>query len=356
MTCLRALFRETGRTSRECGTVDTLNWGILGTGNIAKKFARDLLEAPGQKLSAVASRSKESAQAFGSEFKIPAQKQYATYAELLSDRDVHCVYISLPNHLHKEWAIACARAKKHILCEKPLAVNRREAEEILDAVTANDVFMMEAFMYRCHPQCFKLRELLKQGVIGDIRMIHGHFSYDMTVKHPNVYKNIRMSNAMAGGSLMDVGCYPISFARLAAGCDPVECKATAHIGLVSRVDEFTSMSLRFPNGAVASLSCGMQVAIENTVTIYGTEGSIHFPTPWFGPAKEARFIVKSKAGTDEIKIDANQALYAIEALHVAEHIAARQAPAMTWADSIGNMATLDALRASIGLVFDCERP
>ena len=331
-----------------------LSWGILGTGNIAKKFAHDLLETPGQKLVAVASRSKESANQFGIDYKIPANQRYGSYSELLGDPTVQCVYISLPNHLHKEWAIACARAKKHILCEKPLAVNRREADEILDAVKTHDVFMMEAFMYRCHPQCFKLRELLKQGVIGEIRMIHGHFSYDMTVKHANVHKNIRMSNPMAGGSLMDVGCYPISFARLAAGCDPVECKATAKIGLVSRVDEFTSMSLRFPNGAVASLSCGMQVATDNTVTIFGSEGSIHFPTPWFGPAKEARFIVKRKTGAEEFKIDANQALYAIEAAHVAEHIHAREAPGMTWADSIGNMATLDALRASIGLVFDCE--
>jgi predicted dehydrogenase len=332
-----------------------LNWGILGTGNIAGKFARDLLGAAGQKLAAVGSRSRESAEKFGAEFNISAANRHATYEALVADPEVQCVYISLPNHLHKEWAIKCARAKKHILCEKPLAVNCREAVEILDAVKANDVFMMEAFMYRCHPQCFKLRELLAQGVIGEIRMIHGHFSYDMTIKHSDVFKNIRMSNPMAGGGLMDVGCYPISFARLVAGCDPVECKATAKIGKISRVDELASISLRFPNDAVASLSCGMMAAVDNTITIYGSEGSIHFPTPWFGPAKEARFIVRRKTGAEEFKIDANLPLYAIEALHVAQHIPDRQAPAMPWADSIGNMATLDALRVSIGLEFDCEK-
>jgi len=331
------------------------SWGILGTGNIAKKFARDVQELSGHSIAAVGSRSKESADTFGAEFIVQENARYGSYEELLRNPAVNCIYISLPNHLHKEWAIKCARAKKHILCEKPLAVNRGEVDEILDAVKANDVFMMEAFMYRCHPQCFKLRELLKDGAIGEVRMIHGHFGYDMTIKHPDVHKNIRMSNRMAGGALMDVGCYPISFARLAAGCEPVECKAVARIGTISRVDEWTAMSLYFPNGAVASLSCGMQVATENTVTIYGSEGSIHFPTPWFGPAKEAKFILRRKSGEEIFKIDANKALYAIEAAHVAEHISNRQAPAMNWADSIGNVDVIDALRKSIGLRFDCEK-
>ncbi|HYG73449.1 MAG TPA: Gfo/Idh/MocA family oxidoreductase [Planctomycetota bacterium] len=336
--------------------IPALNWGILGTGNIAKKFAKDLADAPNQKLVAVGSRTQDAASAFGAEFNVPARGRYGSYDAVLADPTVQCVYISMPNHMHREWAIKCANAKKHILCEKPIATNLRETHDILEAVTRNDVFMMEAFMYRCHPQCFKLRELIESGIIGEVRMIHGHFSYDMTIKHANVYKNIRMSNPMAGGALMDVGCYPVSFARLAAGCEPIECKAVAQIGAVSRVDEWTAMSLKFPNGAVASLSCGMQVAVENTVSIFGSEGSIHFPTPWFGPAKEARFILKTKSGlSEEFKIDADLPLYAIEAVHVAEHIDKRQAPAMTWADSVGNMATLDTLRKSIGLVFDGEK-
>jgi len=335
--------------------MNDLKWGILGTGNVAKKFAKDLPSAAGQKLVAVGSRSKEAADVFGAEYHVPPSSCYDSYDGVIADPNVQCVYISLPNHLHKEWAIQCAQAKKHILCEKPLATNVRDAHAILDAVKSNDVFMMEAFMYRCHPQCFKLRELLAQKVIGDVRKIHGHFSYDMTIKHPNVHKNIRMSNPMAGGALMDVGCYPVSFARLAAGCEPVECKAVAQIGAVSRVDEWTAISLKFSNGAVASLSCGMQVAVDNTVTIYGSEGSIHFPTPWFGPAKEARFILKTKSGSvDEFKLDATLPLYALEAAHVAENIEKRQAPAMTWADTVGNMTTLDALRKSIGLAFDGE--
>ena len=328
----------------------TLNWGILGTGNIAKKFARDVLQAPGQALVAVGSRSAESAESFGAEFKISQHKRHASYENLITDPDVHAVYISLPNHLHKQWAIECARAKKHILCEKPLAVNRREADEMLEAVKTHDVFMMEAFMYRCHPQTFKLRELLRSGVIGEVRLIHAHFSYNMGLN----YKNVRMSNPMAGGGIMDVGCYPVSMARLAAGCEPVECKAVAKIGAVSRVDEYAAISLYFANGAVASISCGTQVAADNTVTIYGSEGSIHLPSPWFGPLKEAKLLVKTKGGTEEVKVDGGLPMYAIEAVHVAEFIPQRQAPAMPWADSIGNMNALDAIRKSAGLAFDCE--
>ena len=326
-----------------------LNWGIMGTGNIARKFANDVLQAPGQKLVAVGSRSMESARKFGGDFEIA--KCHGSYQGLVDDPDVQAIYISLPNHLHKEWTIKCAEVKKRILCEKPFSVNRAEADVMLEAVKANNVFLMEAFMYRAHPQTFKLRELLKSGVIGEVRTIHAHFSYNMGLN----YSNIRLSNPAAGGGIMDVGCYAVSMSRLAAGCEPLEAKATAKIGAVSRVDEQAAGALFFPTGAVAAITCGTQVGVENTATIYGSEGSIHVPSPWFPPAKDAKLIVKTKSGAQEVIIDAGGLpLYAVEALHVAEHIEKKQAPAMTWDDTIGNMATLDALRKSIGLVFDCE--
>ena len=326
-----------------------LNWGIMGTGNIARKFVTDVLQAPEQRVVAVGSRTAESAEKLGAQFKIP--KRHASYEALIADPDVQAIYISLPNHMHKEWAVKCAQGKKHILCEKPLAVNRAEADAMLEAVKQHDVFLLEAFMYRCHPQTFKLRELLKKGVIGEVRMIHAAFGYNMGPQ----YTNIRLSNPAAGGGLMDVGCYAVSMARLAAGCEPLECRAAAKIGAVSRVDEQATGSLYFPNGAVASISCSTQVGLDNGATIYGSEGSIQVPTPWFPPPKDAKLIVRTKTGAEEVKVDANLPLYAVEAVHVAEHIAKRQAPAMPWADSLGNMSTLDALRKSIGLVFDGER-
>jgi len=323
-----------------------MRWGIIGTGMIAKKFAADLAQSS-HKVVAVGSRSIETADKFAAEFNIPVR--HGTYEGLIADKDVEAIYISLPNHLHKEWGVQCAAGKKHILLEKPLTVNRREADELLDAVKMHDVFLMEAFMYRTHPQTFKIRELLKSGAIGEVRMIHADFSYNMGPK----YTNIRLSNLAAGGGIMDVGCYPVSFARMAAGCEPLECKAVARIGPVSRVDEQATMALSFPNGAVASLSCATQVSANCTATIFGSEGSIHVPVPW-KPGNEAKIILKRGGKDEEIVTRTTVPLYAIEADHVQEHIAKREAPAMNWADSIGNMNALDALRASVGLKFDGE--
>lgn len=326
-----------------------LRWGVLGTGRQAARFLRELATLPAHRAVACGSRSTEAAEKFGAEFSIT--KRYDNYQAVLDDSDVDIVYITLPNHLHKEWSIRCARAGKHILCEKPLALNRREAAELLDQAVANDVFLMEAFMYRCHPQIDKVVELIEGGRIGEVRMLEGQFSYNMGP----AYTNIRMSNAMGGGSIMDVGAYAVSLARLVAGCEPIECKAVARIGPITRVDEQASLALYFPTGAVASLSCGMQVAADHGFTVLGSEGSIHLTSPWFG-TPEAKLLVKDKAGQiEEIVVDAGGlGVYALEARHVAQHLDDRQAPAVTWQDSEGNIAALDALRQSIGLKFDCE--
>ena len=327
---------------------EALHWGILGTGNIARKFAFDVAQTSGQQLIAVGSRTAEAAQKFGADFKIP--NCHGSYQALIDDPAVQAIYISLPNHLHKEWTMRCAEGKKHILCEKPLAVNRGEADAMIESVKAHGVFMMEAFMYRCHPQTFRLRELLARGAIGEVRNIQANFSYNMGLQ----FTNIRLSNPAAGGGIMDVGCYPVSLARLAAGCEPCEAKATAKIGLVSRVDEQAVGALYFPTGAVAAIACGTQVSTDNTATIYGSEGSIHIPEPWKPAVQGAKMFLRGKSGTEEIVTGGGAPLYGLEAQHVAEHLARRESPAMPWADSIGNMRALDMLRASIGLKFDCE--
>jgi len=328
---------------------NALNWGIMGTGNIARKFASDLQQTPGQRVVAVGSRTLEAAKKFGESFKLP--NCHGSYQELIDDPTVQAIYISLPNHMHKEWSIRCAEGKKHILCEKPLAVNACEVDEIIEAVKAHGVFMMEAFMYRCHPQTFKLRELLSSGAIGEVRMIHADFSYNMGLQ----YSNIRLSNPAAGGGIMDVGCYPVSMARLAAGCEPCEVKASARIGPVSHVDEVAGGLLRFPTGAVAAITCATQVNVDKGVTIFGSEGDIHLAWPWKPPSKDAKIILHRKGATEEILVQSAAPLYGLEALHVAEHLDKHEAPAMSWADSVGNARVLDQLRESIGLRFDCER-
>jgi len=354
-----------------------VSWGILGTGKIAGTFARGLQASKTGKLLAVGSRSAESAARFGDQFAVP--RRYASYEGLLADPQVDCIYISLPNHLHARWTVRCAEAGKHILCEKPLATNAAEAMTAIEAVRANNVFLMEAFMYRCHPQTARLAELVRSGAIGEVRLIEAHFSYNMN----GPQANIRQQNEASGGGIMDVGCYCMSMARLIAGAanghafaDPittsdgyrtqVAVKGYAHIGEQSRVDEWASAVVTFPGDIVANLTCGLQVRVDQTLSVWGSTGHIVVPNPWFpgderyGGDQGARILIYhdgTPQPTEEI-VPGGRPLYTIEADTVAAHIHDRQAPSpcMTWADSMGNMRGLDAWRKEVGLVFDAEKP
>jgi predicted dehydrogenase len=353
-----------------------VSWGILGTGGIAHKFAKGLSASKTGKLEAIGSRTVHSAEAFAAEFGVP--RRYAAYEALLADPAIDAVYISLPNHLHLEWVLRCAEAGKHILCEKPLTTNYAEAKIAIDAVRAHDVFMMEAFMYRCHAQTARLADLIRQGAVGQVRVIQAHFSYNM--HGPQV--NIRQQNSAAGGGIMDVGCYAMSMARLIAGAatgkdfaDPImihdggephpAVKAYAHIGTDSRVDEWSTAVVRFPGEIVANLTCGIQVALDHQLRIWGSEGHIFVPNPWFpsdprgggDSVTKIQIFKDGEAQPKEELVHDSRANYTIEADVVAEHIADRQAPPpnMTWADSLGNMLALDAWRKDVGLVFDVEK-
>ena len=325
-----------------------LKWGIIGTGMIANNFARNLKTTDKATLLAVASRSLDKGKEFAGKYDIP--KTYGSYDELLKDKEIDAIYIALPNHLHAEWTIKCAEAGKHILCEKPITVNVGELEKILKTVKKCDVFFMEAFMYRCHSQWARIKQVIADGVIGELRAIKSTFSYNMGIN----LENIRMSNPAAGGGLMDVGCYCVSFSRLIAGEEPIKANCVGYIGEQSRVDEQTAGVLMFPSGAVASFECGTQVNIPTNAQIFGSKGSIVIENPWF--ASKGTTKVTIKADKEEIlTIESDEELYAKEALTVAEYLDARQTPAMSWEDSLGQMRTLDMLRADMGLVFDVEK-
>ena len=328
-----------------------LRWGIMGTGNIAHTFAKGLATSQTGTLVAVGSRTQEAADKFGASYEVT--RNHANYQGLVNDSEVDAIYISLPNHLHAEWTIKCAVGKKHILCEKPFTVNYGETDEVFEAVKHNDVFLMEAFMYRCHPQTAKLQQLIQEKAIGDVRLIQSNFSYNLGPQ----FTNIRLSNPAAGGGIMDVGCYTASMARLVAGAEPIAVAGVAHIGAVSRVDEWAVASLKFPDGCVAALSTGCEVGIDNTLRIFGSKGSIIVPNPWFPGEKDNKIVLNANGNTEEIIVNCDVPLYSMEADTVANYLADRQAPSpcMTWEDTLGNMATLDTWRQSIGLVFDCER-
>ena len=338
-----------------------LTWGILGTGAIAQAFARGLTSSRTGQLIAVGSRTQASADAFGAAFDVP--HCHASYDALLANPDVQAVYIATPHPLHAEWAITAAEAGKHVLCEKPVALNHAEAMAMVEAAHRHDVFLMEAWMYRCHPQTARLVELIQAGAIGEVRLIQATFSF-----HTRFDPASRLLNQeLGGGGILDVGGYCTSLARLIAGAatgqpfaEPTTVAGAGYIGLVSRVDEYAVATLQFPGGIIAQLGAGVQLQQENVVRIFGTAGQILVPEPWL-PAREggASTILVQRHGEgapQQIVVETDVGLYTLEADTVAAHLDARQAPAMTWADSLGNMQTLDRWRAAIGLVYDVEQP
>lgn len=342
----------------------TLAWGILGTGAIAKTFAQGLMAATTGKLLAVGSRTQEDAETFGARF--AALHRHGSYEALLADPDVQAVYIATPHPLHAEWALKTARAGKHILCEKPIALNHAEAMAIIEAAQEHKVFLMEAFMYRCHPQTAKVVELIRTGMLGDVRVIQASFSFNIPF-HPN---SRLLNNALGGGGILDVGGYCASIVRLIAGAalgkdvvEPLSVKAVGHIGEVSHVDEYTTAIMSFPNDIAAQLFAGVQVLGENVVRIFGTEGSLYIPEPWL-PGRSnpvSTMVLKKNSGEEQvISVECDVPLYTLEADTVARAIeSGRQqalAPAMTWEDTLGNMRALDMWRAEIGMVYDVERP
>jgi predicted dehydrogenase/aryl-alcohol dehydrogenase-like predicted oxidoreductase len=336
-----------------------LQWGILGAGRIAGSLAKGLAGSATGELLAVGSRSLENANAFADQYGAP--RRYGSYDELLADPDVQVVYIATPHPMHAEWAIKAAEAGKHVLCEKPMTMNHAEAMAVVEAAVASDVFLMEAFMNRCHPQMAALAQLITEGAIGEVRVIQATFSFNAG-DNP---ESRLMKNALGGGGILDVGGYCTSICRLIAGAaqgkpfvDPIQIVGLGKIG-ETNVDDYAIACLKFPGAIVAQVATGVQVNQENVVRIYGSQGSIVIPTPWV-VAREGgdSIIMVNRQGEEprEVRISSDKPLYAYEVDAVGAHIADRQAPQITWDDTLGNMKTLDMWREAVGVVYETERP
>ena len=335
-----------------------LNWGIIGLGGIAHRFASELPESKTGKLVAVGSRSQETADKFGAQYGV--SMCYGSYEALLADPEVQAVYIATPHPMHAEWAIKAAEAGKHILCEKPITLDYSEATAVIDAAKQHKVFLMEAFMYRCHPQTAKLAELIFEGVIGEVKLIQVSFSF-----RANFDPESRLfKNALGGGGILDVGCYTTTMSSLIAGAalglpfaEPINVVGSGCIGDTG-VDEFTAAILTFPNNIIAQVATGVRLNQENVLRIFGTEGDIFVPNPFF--CSPPKIIVNVGQKSSEVVAEPWASLYAQEADVVAESIASgnlqASSPALSWDDTLGNMKTLDAWRKSIGVIYDAEKP
>ena len=245
----------------------SLNWGILSTANIGRAAVIPAIRASSNgTLMAVASRTSSTARDFATAHGIP--EHHGSYDALLQDPGIDAVYIPLPNALHREWTIKAAEHGKHVLCEKPLALTAAECHEMAAAATANGVTLMEAFMYRFHPQIGRVETLIHDGALGALKSIRSVFTFRLT--KPG---DIRLDPALGGGALMDVGCYCVNVSRTLAGREPVEVQAWATFGPTG-VDLELAGSLRFDGGLVAQFDCALTMERREYVEVAGTAGSI----------------------------------------------------------------------------------
>ncbi len=339
----------------------TLRWGILSTGNIARTFARDLPRSKTGILHAVASRTPESAAAFAAQF--GASTSYGSYEALLADPGVDAVYIATPHPLHLEWLLKAADAGKHILCEKPLTLNSPDCARAIEAARRNGVCLLEAFMYRCHPQTAKIVELVSSGALGTIKAIEATFSFQAGFD-----PNSRIYNLdLGGGGILDVGCYAASFARLVAGAangkpfaEPLELKALGVLGETG-ADHYTVAVARFEGDIVAQLQTGVSLNGGGACRIIGERATLRVPSPWFcAPVEERQETVlhlDRDGKTKDIFVPFDRPLYSYEADALAAMVATGEAPhpAMGPQDALGNARLLDLWRAQIGLVYPAER-
>ena len=329
-----------------------LHWGIIATGGIARSFAQGVAHSKLGRVVAAASRSQESADKFTREMKIP--RAFGSYDALLADPEVQAVYIATPHPQHVEWIIKAAQAGKHVLCEKPISLTQAEALPAVEACCSANVLLMEAFMYRCHPQTAKIVEIIRSGMLGKIGLVQAAFGFANPFDAANRFWN----KELGGGGILDVGCYPVSFSRLIAGADvgqpfanPVAVSGAVNLHPETGVDVWAAATLQFASGMVAQVSTSIAVTQDNCARVYGTKGWLHVAQPWI-PTKEsgtAKFSLYRGAETvpEEILVETDNWLYGLEADAFAVALAEgkRDVPQMSVADTLGNMAVLDAWRA-----------
>jgi predicted dehydrogenase len=331
-----------------------LRWGLIGTGGIASDFAQALRRSNRCRVVNVVGSSPAKARAFAERFALPAHA--GDLDALLADPAVDAVYVATPHPAHERQALAAIAAGKHVLCEKPLTVDAGGTARVIDAARARGVFLMEAFMYRCHPLLRTLLSRLKEGVIGRLYHVRADFGFRAT-RDP---KGRLFDPVLGGGGILDVGGYPVSLARLLAGmlegrpfAEPVQIQATGTIGPTG-ADELATALLTFRSGLTAACTCAVRHAVGTTTLLLGEEGNILLPDPWIPggdrQALETGFtILRDGRPPESVVTRAEKATYAIEAELVADTLPGVEAawPAMSWADSLGNMRVLDAWRAAL---------
>ena len=338
--------------------MNKIRWGIIGPGSIANNFADALQQSYSGELIAIASFHDQRRKNFGDKYNIQNDLRFNNYNALLNSDSIDAVYISTPHTFHAELSIKAAGKGKHILCEKPAAVNFIQGEKVIQAVHEAGVFYKEGFMYRCHPQIPALLDLIKKKVIGDVKKITSSFGFDMTKVIP---EHRLFSKDLAGGAILDVGLYPVSFSRLIAGVNsgkrfinPKKITGKAKIGETG-VDEVSSAIMEFDNEVIAEVHTAIMENMDNNAIIEGTDGKIIVDDPWMpgrngGPYHATIRVIKNDK--EEIKeFKGPEHLFFFEAELASQTILKQKQqvphPAMTWEDTLANLKVLDQWRQKI---------
>ena len=321
----------------------TYKWGIIGLGKIAHKFANDLLQISHAEFHAVASRSLEKAKEFAGEYKVA--NFYGSYEEMILQAELDAVYIATPHVFHCENTLLCLQNKVAVLCEKPFAMNRKEVKQMVDAAKSNDTFLMEAFWTRFLPSTIKVLEIIKEGQIGEVLSIKADFGFKASTD-----PNGRMYNAnLGGGSLLDIGLYPVFLALLILG-KPDDVKAFAKIG-DTKIDEECNMLFQYNEGQSAILNSSILYETTTEAHIYGTKGMIHIPRRWHESDKFTLYI--EGQSSQEISFDYNCKGYQYEAEEVIRCLDAgkKESDILPLSFSMDLMNLLDRVRKEINLVY-----
>ena len=317
-----------------------LRWGILGTANIALSKVIPAMQKSGMlEVAAIASRDLGKAREAAERLRIP--DAYGSYEELLAASDVDAVYIPLPNHLHVPWSLKAIEAGKHVLCEKPIGLSAEEGEALLEAAKAHpELKVMEAFMYRFHPQWQAVKEIVDEGGIGELRTIQSFFSYFK--RDPD---NIRNMADIGGGGLMDIGCYNISLSRYLFGAEPRRLVSTVELDPELRVDRLSSAILDFGNGT-STFTCSTQLAPHQSVDVFGTEGRVTLEIPFNAPQDGPARLWHARGGETVARVFDRVDQYTLQAEAFTRAVQEGTPVPTPLEDAVANMRVIEAVFGS----------
>ena len=323
-----------------------IKWGILGTGNIAHKFAEALSVLDDAELVSVGSRSQESADKFAGEFDVA--NAHSSYEALVNDPEVDVIYISTPHPYHFENTMLCLHNGKNVLCEKPFALNEGQVQKMIDKAKENDLFLMEAMWMAYFPAIAKIRELIASGIIGDVKLVDVKFCFrcGWNPEHRLLNKDL------GGGALLDVGVYTLAFNQLIYGKEPVDI-ATLPVMGDTGVDEMGSIILSYEEGALSVLTSAVRLNTPHEALICGTEGMIKIPPLFWQPDK---FILVKDGKEEEMSFERIGNGYCFEAIEVTKCLneGKKQSDLISWDESLKLIRTMDRVRKMWGLAYPRE--